>query len=112
MNRAIVTLALALALATTATASFLQSVWRMEASLPRASGESWAIAEGGVISTQTVGDASYRVHTFTSGSNTLTVTKAGKLEYLVVGGGAGRGAQIGAGRGGEGVESAGARRGY
>ena len=58
-------------------------------------------ASGGVVSTA----GSYRVHTFTSGTNTLTVTTGGNVEYLVVGGGGGGGdggSNTGAGGGGAG----------
>jgi len=43
-------------------------------------------ATGGTVTTVTIGGVTYRVHTFTS-AGTFTVTRAGQVEYLIVGGG-------------------------
>jgi hypothetical protein len=47
-------------------------------------GDEWAYATGGTITTSD----GWRIHTFTSvGTSTLTVTRAGKVEVLIVAGG-------------------------
>ncbi|HMO07718.1 MAG TPA: hypothetical protein PKD10_08725, partial [Paracoccaceae bacterium] len=66
-----------------------------------------ARASGGTQSHVQVGPLWYRLHTFTAGG-TLTVTRAGSLEYLVVGGGgggAGATGSPGGGGGGGGVRA-------
>ena len=65
------------------------------------------VCSGGTESTLVVDDITYRLHKFTStGPNTLTVTRAGPIEYLIVGGGgpggASRSSQGGGGGGGGG----------
>jgi hypothetical protein len=63
-------------------------------------------ATGGSITTQVVGDTTYRVHTFTAvGTSTLNVSTVGNLgptEYLIVAGGGGGGRGRGGGGGGGG----------
>ena len=59
----------------------------------------YPVATGGTITNITVGNAGFRVHTFT-GSGTLTVTRAGIFEYLIVGGGGGGADVSGGGAGG------------
>ena len=60
----------------------------------------YGVATGGSSSSITVGTQAYTLLTFTS-TGTLTVTKAGLFDVLMVGGGGGGGA-IGAGDGGGG----------
>lgn len=56
------------------------------------------VATGGTVTNITQDGKSYRVHTFTS-SGTLTVTRSGEIEYLIVAGGGG-GSDVGGGGGG------------
>jgi hypothetical protein len=64
-------------------------------------------ATGGVITTEVIGDITYRTHSFTStGTSTFTVTNAGNLgpaEVLIVAGGGSGGVDCGGGGGGGGV---------
>jgi hypothetical protein len=60
-----------------------------------------AQARGGAEKELSVGDLRYRIHTFTN-SGTLTVTRDGELEYLIVAGGGGGGALWQGGGGGAG----------
>ena len=63
-----------------------------------------ATATGGTVTNYFVGTTNYNVHIFTNSAvpDTLTVTKGGELEYLIVGGGGGGGGfwQGGGGGGG------------
>ena len=61
---------------------------------------SWGSATGGTVSTS----SGYTYHTFTA-SGTLTVTRRGKFEYLVIAGGGGGGSNTAAGGGAGGVLS-------
>lgn len=56
----------------------------------RGAGTSYGVATGGTSSSITVGGVNYTLLTFTSGG-TLTVTKAGLFDVLLVGGGGGGG---------------------
>ena len=60
--------------------------------------EGSALGSGGTLSTT----GGYRIHTFTSGSTTFTMTYPGQVEVLMVAGGGG-GAQIGGGGGAGGM---------
>jgi hypothetical protein len=60
-----------------------------------AAGVSYGVATGGTSSSITVGGLAYTLLTFTS-SGTLTVTKAGLFDVLLIGGGAG-GGNVGSG---------------
>ena len=62
------------------------------------------IATGGTVTNITQGGANYQVHTFTAvGTNTLTVSRSGTVEFLIVAGGGGGGMDMGGGGGGGGV---------
>ena len=61
-----------------------------------------ALATGGIVSDYTVGDVTYRVHTFAA-SGSLTVTEGGTADVLVVGGGGSGGGDLGGGGGAGGV---------
>jgi len=68
----------------------------------------YGVATGGSSSTITVGGESYTLLTFTASSSTLTVSKAGLFDFLIVAGGgnggyANSGAQYGGGGGGGGI---------
>ena len=56
------------------------------------------VATGGLTTYATEGGVLYRIHTLTS-SDTLNITEAGEVEYLVVGGGGGGGSDMGGGGG-------------
>jgi hypothetical protein len=59
-------------------------------------------ATGGTIVDTDIGGIAYRIHLFTTtGNSTLTVTKGGEVEYLIVAGGGG-GSDTGSGGGGAG----------
>ncbi len=73
---------------------------RRAAQQPNAGPPAFPLATGGTETVITQGGKFYRVHTFLS-SGTLTVTREGKFEYLVIGGGGGGGGR-GAGGGGAG----------
>ena len=57
------------------------------------------IATGGTITNITIGSGNFRVHTFTS-SGTFNITRAGEVQYLIVGGGGGGADTAGGGSGG------------
>jgi len=69
---------------------------------------SWTItnvpfgATGGTITTYSSGSTNYKVHTFTS-SGTITFSKSGSVDVLMVGGGGSGGGRHGGGGGGGGV---------
>jgi hypothetical protein len=64
-------------------------------------------ATGGVITTEVIGDTTYRTHSFTAtGTSTFTVSNAGNIgpaEVLIVAGGGSGGVDCGGGAGGGGV---------
>jgi hypothetical protein len=64
------------------------STWVDPSNAGSGGGPSWAVASGGTESTITDGGKSWKVHKFT-GNGTLTVSQAGQVEVLIVGGGAG-----------------------
>lgn len=67
------------------------------------SGYEAVTATGGTITDITENGTMYRVHTFTSiGSSNFTVTKGGKIDYLIVAGGGGGGGRYHCGGGGGG----------
>ena len=50
------------------------------------------IASGGITSTVTINNITYRIHAFTSvGSSSFSVTRTGEVDYLIVAGGGGGG---------------------
>jgi hypothetical protein len=62
------------------------------------------IATGGTVYDVDVEGTTYRVHVFTStGNSTFTVTRPGRVEYLIVAGGGGGGQNAGAGGGAGGL---------
>jgi hypothetical protein len=63
-------------------------------------GTTWVTVEGSTMATggSVTTSGGYRIHTFTSGSTSFTMTYPGTVEVLLVGGGGG-GAQIGGGGG-------------
>ena len=62
------------------------------------------VASGGTTTDITQGGVNYRVHAYyTPGNSTFTVTRGGKVEYLIVAGGGGGGMDMGGGGGGGGV---------
>jgi len=69
--------------------------------------EDGTLATGGDTTTDiTVGEDTYRVHTFTTvGTSSLNVINGGEFEYLVVGGGGGGGSWVGGGGGAGGYRS-------
>lgn len=59
------------------------------------------IITGGTVSSLTLNGIDYTIHAFTAtGTSQITVTRRGKVDYLVVGGGGGSGCRGGGGAGG------------
>lgn len=73
---------------------------------PGISVDGFVEATGGTISTFTSGGTTYRVHTFTSPSDSFIVSRPGFVEYFLVGGGGGGGyvGTNGGGGGGGGID--------
>jgi len=66
----------------------------------------YGVATGGTSSSITVSSVNYTLLAFTSGSNTMTVTKAGLFDVLCIGGGGGSISGFGTGGGGGGFQTA------
>lgn len=55
---------------------------------------------GGTVNDATINGSQYRIHEFVSGNTTVTVTRSGIIDYLIVGGGGGGSRGGGGGAGG------------